>query len=1181
VPSCPACADEVAAAARFCPSCGTPQTRSCSACGAATSGRFCAECGTPVGAPQAAPAAAAPATRVSERRVTSVLFGDLVGFTTLSESRDPEEVRELLSRYFATARTVIERYGGTVEKFIGDAVMAVWGVPVAMEDDAERAVRAGLDLVAAVVALGEEVAAAGLTMRVGVVTGEVAVTLGATGEGMVAGDAVNTAARVQSAANPGEVWVDEETKSLTSASVSYVDAGTHQLKGKREPMALFAARQVIAVVGGSRRVDGLEAPFVGRDRDLRLVKELFHATLEERRPRLVSVIGAAGMGKSRVGWEFDKYSDGITNLVAWHRGRCLAYGEGVAFWALAEMLRMRIGSVEGEGPESLLERLREALPTYVTDAEERDWLLPRLATLLGVGGLTAPETTFARDDLFAAWRVFFERLAESSEGCVLVVEDLQWADDGLLDFFEYVVETAQSPIFILTFARPELAERRPRWGSSRRTHALHLEPLPDAVMSDLVDGLVDGLPAATRAQLVARADGVPLYAVETVRALIDRDAVVPRGGRYVMADDAGDRVDLEALAAPTSLHTLIAARLDALPPAQRRLVQDASVLGQVFTRAGLAALLERTEDVPSVDVEGALADLVRKEILAVESDVRSPERGQYRFVQALVRTVAYETLSRHDRKARHLAATKQLEADEGADTLPAILANHYIDAKEAVPDAPDAPELTARARELLERAAISAIGLGAPAEARRHYESALALADTDADRGRLAEGAARCAMQMANAPDAMRLADLARDAYLRAGLRLEAARAVAVWGGVQNATGSPERATKRLAEAYEEIRDLPGAEPVAAALSLDVARSMYMTGVTTPEALQWFDRAVMLAESLEDYELLVSALSSYGGALIIGGRPTMGLGLLRVALDVSRQHSLLRAKMWPLNNLVAFTVSRDLAAARTYAEEGIALVRRLGDRSFGAFLNPNYMAVLWLAGDWDAAIQFWTQIRDEEGAILGTDLPAFVFLAQVRAARGEPLGLPHVEELAPGSDATGLACFHHLLTAFARNANGDVAGAAAEMRVAVDNYLSIAGIDDDFPVFWVNAVETSLASGETKEAARLIAIVTDAPYGNVSTQLRAQLPRLQAMLAIELGDDDVGSLLDQAEARLREFGAPFFLAQTLLTAAEWHARNGDAARARPLLDEAQKLFVQLRARPWIERATNAQTLVVT
>ncbi len=1181
---CRACGEEISSTARFCSSCGAAQSTTCPSCGVAASGRFCAECGTtltPTEAASAAPAAQpAPAPRVAERRVTTILFGDLVGFTTLSESRDPEEVRELLSRYFAASRTVVERYGGTVEKFIGDAVMAVWGVPTAMEDDAERAVRAGLDLVAAVVALGEDVGAGDLSMRVGIVTGEVAVTLGATGEGMVAGDAVNTAARVQTAAAPGEVWVDAETRSLTVASVAYTEAGSHELKGKTEPAALFVARQVVAVVGGSRRVDGLEAPFVGRDRDLRLLKELFHATLEERRPRLVSVVGAAGIGKSRVGWEFEKYSDGITNVVRWHRGRCLAYGEGVAFWALAEMVRMRMGAAEGEAPEELLERLRTGLPAHVPDSEERDWLLPRLATLLGVAGAGAPGATYSRDDLFAAWRLFFERLAAAAEGCVLVVEDVQWADDGLLDFFEEVVESAREPIFIVTFARSELADRRPRWGSIRRTHVLHLEPLPDAVMSELVDGLVDGLPTATRAQLVARADGVPLYAVETVRALIDRDAVVPRDGRYVMADDAGERVDFAELAAPTSLHNLIAARLDALPAPERRLVQDASVLGQSFTRTGLTALVQTT-GMAVEELDNLLAALVRKEILAVEADPRSPERGQYRFVQALVRTVAYDTLSRRDRKARHLAAATQFEAEAGADSFPAVLASHYLDAQQAVPDDADAPALAARALELLERAAVRARLLGAPAEARRHFETALGLATSDADRGRLNEGAAGCAAQMAEMVDTMKLADLAHDAYLLAGLRVEAARTVAVWGEVQINSGATEGPAARMSAAYDEVIDLPGAEDVAARLALQIARSLYMSGPPTPETLQWFDRSVTLAEAIEDFSLLVRAMSSYGGALMIAGRPTMGLGVLQVALEVSRRRGLQQELVSPLNNLVAFLVTRDLVAARGYAEEAVALARRTGNRSIGAFLNPNYLFVLWLSGDWDPAQPFWRDIRGD-APLRPADLAPITVLRQIEAARGDPVAQLPVEELTPTADATGLACYHRLLIAQSSYGSGDTVSAARDAFEAAERYIDIAGIDDDFPFFWVTAVELCVEAHALDEARRMVRVVADAPRGKVSPYLRAQLPRLQAMVLIAAGaDDGVDELLDAATVALREFGSPFYLARALLLHAEWLVRQGDRQRAQPLLDEAQKVFVQLRARPWIDRTATAQTLVVS
>ena len=268
---------------------------------------------------------------VAERKVTSVLFGDLVGFTTLSETRDKEDVRELLSAYFAQCRQIVARYGGTVEKFIGDAVMAVWGVPAAHEDDAERAVRAGLELARSVESLGEELKVPGLALRVGIVTGEVAVTIGAEHEGMVAGDAVNTAARVQSVAEPGQVWVDETTRLLTSGAITYVDVGSHPLKGKADPVPLWAVRAVVAAIGGAQRADGLEAPLIGRARELRLVKELLHGVEETGRPALALVNGDPGLGKSRLAWEFEKYIDGLQVTYAWHSSRCpgLWRGRGV------------------------------------------------------------------------------------------------------------------------------------------------------------------------------------------------------------------------------------------------------------------------------------------------------------------------------------------------------------------------------------------------------------------------------------------------------------------------------------------------------------------------------------------------------------------------------------------------------------------------------------------------------------------------------------------------------------------------------------------------------------------------------------------------------------------------------------------------------------------------------------
>ncbi|MGI0151742.1 MAG: adenylate/guanylate cyclase domain-containing protein, partial [Thermoplasmata archaeon] len=330
----------------------------------------------------------------TERRLVSVLFCDLVGFTTISEDRDPEEVRELLSGYFDLARSIVSRYGGVVEKFIGDAVMAVWGAPVAKEDDAERSVRAALDLVAAVRDYGAERARGGLACRIGIVTGEVATTP-TEGEGLVIGDRVNTAARIQSVAPPGAVYVDSETRNLTSAAIAYLDRGEQDLKGKSVPTRAYEATRVTGTVAGAQRSGGIDAPFVGRDTEFRLLKELFHASAERGSARMVLVSGVAGIGKSRLSWEFLKYIDGLAGEVLWHSGRCLSYGEGVSYWALSEMVRSRLQIGEDDPGEVVSERLRSGLERWIEDASDRELIAPRLGQLLG----QAPERPFSREEL--------------------------------------------------------------------------------------------------------------------------------------------------------------------------------------------------------------------------------------------------------------------------------------------------------------------------------------------------------------------------------------------------------------------------------------------------------------------------------------------------------------------------------------------------------------------------------------------------------------------------------------------------------------------------------------------------------------------------------------------------------------------------------------------------------------
>jgi len=542
---CSNCGAETIRGRKFCRECGLPLDRACPACGFANdaAAKFCEDCGATLGgaggvgqavpsqpASSSAVGAAVPAKAMEdlvELRIVSVLFADLVGFTALSESRDPEEVRELLSRYFDVCRDLVERYGGTVEKFIGDAVMAVWGAPVAQEDDAERAVRAALDLVQVVSDLGKEVRAPELAARAGVLTGTAAVSLGAKGQGMVAGDLVNTASRIQTQSQPGTVLVGESTKRASEAAIAYEPAGTHELKGKAEPVPLYRALRVVAGRGGLLKSERLEAPFVGRDRELRLVKEVFHASTEDRRAHLVQVTGIAGIGKSRLAWEFFKYMDGLRSGYFWHRGRCLAYGQGVTYFALAEMVRGRAGILEAEDRDSALAKLQATVDQYVADPADRRFVLPRLAHLIGLEERTAPD----KQDLFAAWRLFLERLSEQSP-VLMVFEDMQWADPSLLEFITYLMEWSRAfPLFVVSLVRPDSAAAGLA-ATTRNATLIHLEPLPPLAMDKLLTGLVPGLPAPLVERIRGRAEGIPLYAVETVRMLLDRGLLVEEGSAY-------------------------------------------------------------------------------------------------------------------------------------------------------------------------------------------------------------------------------------------------------------------------------------------------------------------------------------------------------------------------------------------------------------------------------------------------------------------------------------------------------------------------------------------------------------------------------------------------------------------------------------------------------------------------
>ncbi len=772
----------------------------------------------------------------------SVLFADLVGFTSLSESRDPEEVRDLLSRYFDSCRRLIELYGGTVEKFIGDAVMAVWGTPVATEDDAERAVRAALDLVAAVSSLGDEVGALELRARAGVLTGEAAVNLAAVGEGMVAGDLVNTASRVQSVAEPGSVFVGEATRRATEQAIVYEDAGSSELKGKEGETQLWRALRVVSGVGGELRSEGLEAPFVGRDRELRQIKDLFHVCAEEGRAQLVSVTGIAGIGKSRLAWEFYKYFDGLSQIVYWHRGRCLSYGEGVTYWALADMVRMRCRIAEDDPQDEALRKLHTALDEYLLDPEERRFVEPRLAQLLALGEGASHD----RQDLFAAWRLFFERLADTYP-TVLAFEDMQWADASLLDFVEYMLEWSRDkPLFVVTLARPELSERRPTWGAGHRNFAsLYLEPLSPQAMEELLVGLVPGLPVTLRDQILARAEGVPLYAVETVRMLLDRGLLVQEGSSYQLVGE------VDTLEVPETLHALIAARLDGLAPDERRLLGDAAVLGKTFTPQALAALSGLDSD----RLEELLTGMVRREVLGLQSDPRSPEQGQYTFLQDLLRHVAYETLPRRDRREKHLAAADHLSATLGEDEVAEVIASHLLDAYRLEPDATDSQALRQQAHETLLRAGSRAASLGASTEAQRYYEQAAELAPEPREQAAALTRAGEMAGAAGETEHSCTLFNQAIGLFESAGDTHAAARASSWLALSEQRLGRIEPAIERMEQAYATIGD---DEPDAdlAFLLVRLGQTYFFAG-NLERAAERTEQALDLAEAFQLPEIMV------------------------------------------------------------------------------------------------------------------------------------------------------------------------------------------------------------------------------------------------------------------------------------------------------------------------------------
>jgi class 3 adenylate cyclase len=935
----------------ICPSCGKENPDGFAFCG------YCS-----------APLAEQPPAALEERKIVSVLFCDLVGFTAASEQQDPEDVRARIRPYHARMREEIERYGATVEKFVGDAVMAVCGAPVAHEDDAERAVRAGLRILEAIAELNEADPGLDLQVRVGINTGEAVVTVGARpehGEGIVTGDVVNTAARIQGAAPVNGVAVSEQTYRATSRVFEYEQLAPVSVKGKAEPLSLWRAKSARSRFGSDVR-DRFKTPFVGRELEKPLLIGTFERAAQQRSVQLVTVVGEPGVGKSRLIAELSAYTDAKPGITRWRQGRCLPYGEGITFWALGEIVKAEAGILESDSAEVAASKLEMAVSP---DEPERQWLLQRLAPLVGVEAASPAE----RQELFTAWRRFLEGLA-AGRPTVLVFDDLHWADAALLDFLGHLAEWSQGvPLFVLCAARPELYERRPGWGAGQRNaHTINLSPLSDPETAQLVAHLISTavLSPELEQAVLERAGGNPLYAEEFVRLLADRGL-------------APDETVL-----PESVQALIAARLDTLSPGRKSLLQDAAVLGKVFWAGALAAIGGRAQ----VELELDLHDLVLKELVRPARTSSMEGESEYSFWHLLVRDVAYSQIPRAERVRRHRAAAAWIERKGGerVEDLAGVLAHHYLQAlelAEAAGDSEQAMQLGEPARRFLALAGERALGLDtAQAEARLARALELTPAE-DPERPELLVQWADAAFQAGRPRDAAEALDEAL-VTLRARRKMEAAaRALQIRSRAALRLGEG-RHVALAAEAVALLEQEPPSHALVAAYG-QLASAQVIAGAYA-EAIAAADRARALSELL--------GLPEPARALGYRGFSRVYLGDADGLAEMERALALLG----PAAGQDTASLQNNLALARyplegpvralVDFEQGIAFCEQRGLAEAGAALEANCPGLLVELGRAEEALERAGQLAATVEAS-GTTPYLLIELRSVelagRLARGE------------------------------------------------------------------------------------------------------------------------------------------------------------------------------------------------
>jgi class 3 adenylate cyclase/predicted ATPase len=896
-----------------------------------------------------------------ERKVVSVLFCDLVGFTARAESLDPEDVEAILRPYHDRVRTELERHGGTVEKFIGDAVMALFGAPTAHEDDPERAVRAALTIRDAAIDVG-------LELRIGITTGEALIALDAdpaSGQAVAAGDVVNTAARLQAAAPVNGIVVDEATYRATREVITYEPAPPVEAKGKAEPVQVWLAHEARSRFG----VDvahKARTPLVGRDRELAILREAFERARHDRLPQLVTLVGVPGIGKSRLIFELSRIVDDDPELITWRQGRCLAYGDGVAFWALAEVVKAQAGISETDAEDEVATKLRVAVADAALGERDAAWVESHLRSLVGL----ETDTRLGEDrrgEAFAAWRRYLEGLADQGP-FVLVIEDLHWADSGLLDFVEELVDwLTDLPLLVVASARPELLDARPGWGGGKlNASTVGLSALSDTQTARLIAEVLERplQPAEVQHRLIERAGGNPLYAEQFARLYLERGS--------------GDEIPL-----PETLQGIVAARIDALRPAEKSLLQDGAVMGKVFWTSAVHE--DHGHATP------ILHGLERKGFLARGRRSSVEGEDEWAFGHMLLRDVAYGQIPRAERAAKHRRAAEWIAGLGRPDDHAELLAFHWrssLDlARAAGQPTGDLEDPTRRALRAAGDRAFAVHGYQVAAD---HYRQALVLWPTDdAERPRLLHRYAD-ALVLTDDDAVLGALEVARDALVavddrEAAAECEISIAQVLWG-----RGQTIEAATHLHRAAALINDRSSR---AAVRVLAAAARKRVIGGDLTDGLSLATEALRSAEALGDAELTADALATIGIA-------KWDLGDATGEHDERRALELAVAADTPLassiaNNVATLVQGRyDLRQAHDLFEEAYRIAERFGDRAGMRWLDVQRAWTSLMTGHWDESLVLLDGflVTSDGGSPHYLEPGARWARGSIRAARGDSYG---------------------------------------------------------------------------------------------------------------------------------------------------------------------------------------------